>query len=277
MAIARNNPWLLVLPLVLLLCAFFILPIGRILWISVSDPSLGVGNYARLGSNEALQRVLLTTFRIASITTVVAVLLGYLVAYVMTHAGPVHRLWIMSFVLIPFWVSVLVRTFSWLVLLRKEGVLNSSLLAAGLVSSPVEWVYNELGVLIGMVHYMIPFAVLPIYSSLSGMDQRLANASRSLGAGPLRTFFSVTLPLSAPGIVASAIVVFVFSLGFFVTPAVLGGGKAVMIAEYVNVQILKTVRWGIGTMMASLLLLAVFFLLLLLSRFVNVPRLFGAK
>ena len=273
----RNNPWLSVLPLFLILCVFFLAPLGRILWMSVSEPTLGLDNYARLATNGALQRVLATTFRIAALTTVFAILLGYLIAYVMAHAGPLHRMWITSFVLIPFWVSVLVRTFSWLVLLRSGGVVNEGLMAGGLLAQPLPLVYNEFGVMIGMVHYMTPYAVLPLYSSLKGIDARLPDASRSLGAGPVRTFLSVVLPMSMPGIVAAAIIVFIFNLGFFVTPAVLGGGKVVMIAEYVNVQILKTVRWGIGTMMASLLLLSVFFLLLALSRAVDIPRIFGAR
>jgi len=126
-----------------------------------------------------------------------------------------------------------------------------------------------------MVHYMVPYAVLPLYAGMKGIDPALAAASRSLGAGPARTFVKVFLPLSLPGIFAAGLLVFVLSLGFLVTPAILGGGKVVMIAEYVRLQIFQTVRWGVGTMMASVLLLSVLALIALLSRVVDVRRLFG--
>jgi len=270
-----RSPWLLVMPLVLGLLVFYLLPLGNVLWISVSDPRPGFGNYVRLAESEALQRVLWTTFRIAGETTFFALLLGYLVAYVMAHAGPRHRLWITAFVLVPFWVSVLVRAFSWLMLLGTEGLINQALLGTGWIGHPLALVRNELGVVIGMVHYMVPYAVLPLYANFKGIDPRLSSASRSLGAGPARTFGQVFLPLSLPGIFAAGLLVFVLSLGFLVTPAILGGGKAVMIAEYVRVQIFQTVRWGVGTMMASVLLLSVMVLILVLAKLVDVRKLFG--
>jgi putative spermidine/putrescine transport system permease protein len=147
----------------------------------------------------------------------------------------------------------------------------------GIITQPLELLYNETGVVIGMVHYMVPYAVLPLYANMQGIDPRLADASRSLGAGPLTTFLRIFLPLSLPGIAAAGVLVFIFSLGFFVTPALLGGGRVVMIAEYVSVQILQTVRWGVGTMMASVLLLTVVLLLLAMSRVVDLRRLFGAR
>ena len=274
----RASPyWLLLLPLLVPLVLLYLVPLGRVLWISFTDPTPGLANYERLLAFPALQRVLFTTLRIGAITTGLALLLGYLVAYVMVHAGPRHRLWVTAFVLVPFWVSLLVRAFAWLTLLRTEGVINQALLGWGLVAQPLALVHNELGVVIGMVHYMVPYAVLPLYANMQGIDPRLADASRSLGAGPLTTFLRIFLPLSLPGIAAAGVLVFIFSLGFFVTPALLGGGKVVMIAEYVSVQILQTVRWGVGTMMASVLLLTVVLLLLAMSRVVDLRRLFGAR
>ena len=274
----RASPyWLLLLPLLVPLVLLYLVPLGRVLWISFTDPTPGLANYERLLAFPALQRVLFTTLRIGAITTGLALLLGYLVAYVMVHAGPRHRLWVTAFVLVPFWVSLLVRAFAWLTLLRTEGVINQALLGWGLIAQPLALVHNELGVVIGMVHYMVPYAVLPLYANMQGIDPRLADASRSLGAGPLTTFLRIFLPLSLPGIAAAGVLVFIFSLGFFVTPALLGGGKVVMIAEYVSVQILQTVRWGVGTMMASVLLLTVLLLLLAMSRVVDLRRLFGAR
>jgi len=274
----RASPyWLLLLPLLVPLVLLYLVPLGRVLWISFTDPTPGLANYERLLAFPALQRVLFTTLRIGAITTGLALLRGYLVAYVMVHAGPRHRLWVTAFVLVPFWVSLLVRAFAWLTLLRTEGVINQALLGWGLVAQPLALVHNELGVVIGMVHYMVPYATLPLYANMQGIDPRLADASRSLGAGPLTTFLRIFLPLSLPGIAAAGVLVFIFSLGFFVTPALLGGGKVVMIAEYVSVQILQTVRWGVGTMMASVLLLTVLLLLVAMSQVVDLRRLFGAR
>jgi putative spermidine/putrescine transport system permease protein len=268
-------PWLLVLPLLVTLCALYLAPLANVLWISVTDPQPGLGNYERLLNSEPLQRVLWSTFRIAGLTTLLTLLLGYLVAYTMAHAGPRHRLWITAFVIVPFWVSVLVRAFAWLTLLRTEGLVNAALTSHGLIETPLALVHNELGVLIGMVHYMVPYAVLPLYANMQGIDNRFVAASRSLGAGPTMTFLRVYLPLSMPGVVAAGVLVFILSLGFLVTPAILGGGKVVMIAEYVRVQILQTVRWGVGAMMASVLLVTVMFLLAALSRAINLRKLFG--
>jgi putative spermidine/putrescine transport system permease protein len=278
-AVARRrtsaSAWGLVLPLMAALLLLYLLPLANILWISVTDPAPGLGNYQRLADSDAMQRVLWTTFRVAAWTTLCAVVLGYLVAYVMLHASPRHRVWITAFVLVPFWVSVLVRAFAWLTLLRSEGLVNGALAGLGLITEPLPLVRNEFGVLVGMVHYMVPYAVLPLYAGMKGIDPALGAASRSLGAGPLRTFARVFLPLSLPGIFAASLLVFVLSLGFLVSPAILGGGKVVMIAEYVRLQIFQTVRWGVGTMMASVLLLSVLALIAMLSRVVDVRRLFG--
>jgi len=177
---------------------------------------------------------------------------------------------------LPFWISVLVRAFSWVTLLRNNGLINQALLDAGLIAEPLALVRNELGVIIGMVHYMTPFAVLPLYANMRGIDPRLVAAARGLGASPLAAFARVFLPLSLPGIIGSGVLVFIFSLGFYVTPAILGGGKVLMVAEYISLQITETLRWGLGSMLASTLLIAVFAVMALLSRFVNLRRLFGA-
>ncbi len=269
--------WGLVVPLLAALLVLYLAPLVNLLWISVSDPSPGLGNYQKLLTSGAMQRVLWASLRIAGITTAIALLLGYLVAYVMLHAGPRHRLWIGAFVLIPFWVSVLVRAFAWLTLLRTEGLVNQALLGIGAIAAPLALVRNEFGVLVGMVHYMVPYAVLPLYANMKGIDRRLVPASRSLGAGPLRSFVSVFLPLSLPGIVAAGVLTFILSLGFLVTPAILGGGRVVMISEYVRLQIFQTIRWGLGTMMATVLLATVLLLLVALSRVVDMRQLYGAK
>jgi len=269
--------WLMVLPLMVLVAAFYGWPLLNILRLSVTDPAPGLGNYAALFRDPALARLIWTTLRICAITTVVSVMGGYLLAYVMTHSSPDRRNWMLMLVMMSFWISVLVRAFAWLMLLGRNGLLNSVLVRAGIVAEPLELVRNELGVLIGMVHYMIPYATLPLLANMQGIDPRLATASRSLGAGPLYGFFRIFLPLTVPGIVAASLLVFIVSLGFYVTPAILGGGKVLMIAEYVSVQVLITLQWGTASMLATLLLIGVFGLLFVLSRFMKVSQAFGAQ
>jgi putative spermidine/putrescine transport system permease protein len=157
----------------------------------------------------------------------------------------------------PLWTSVLVRAFAWVALLQNNGVINSALLGVGVTDHPLAMIRNELGVVIGMVHVMIPYATLPIYSAMRAVDPRLSQAARSLGAPPWSTFWRVFLPLTLPGVGAGMILVFITSIGFYVTPIVLGGGKVVMIAEYISVQITETLRWGLGSMLATVLLAVV--------------------
>jgi len=275
---SRINPyWALALPLVLFLTVIYLYPIGQVLWISFSDPEVGFQNYERLVTNRGILKMLGNTFRICLITTAISLVLGYLVAYAMAHVTERHRIWILMFVLVPFWVSVLARAFSWVVLLHDNGIINRALLDWGLITEPVHLVRNELGVLIGMTHYMIPYAVLPLYANLRGIDPRLVSAARGLGAGPFESFWRVYLPLSLPGIAGAGLLVFILTLGFFVTPSILGGGKTLMIAEYVSVQILQTVRWGVGSMLAMVLLVLVFLVFAVMSRVVDLRTMFGAK
>jgi len=272
----RGAYWLLVAPALFLILALYLFPLTRVLWISVAEPKLGLHNYALLFTNGAIQRILLTTARICLMTTALTLVGGYLAAYALVHVGERQRQWMMFCVLLPFWLSVLVRAFAWVMLLRREGAVNSALLALGIIDAPLTLVRNEVGVVIGMVHYMLPFAILPLYANMQGIDRRLVAAARGLGARPFAAFLRVFLPLSLPGIVGAAVLVFVFSLGFFITPAILGGGKTVMIAEYIGANILNNVRWGLATMLASSLLVTVFLTLALMSRVVDMKKLFGA-
>jgi len=267
----------LILPLLALLLALYAYPLLKVLWISFSDPELGFGNYAKLVTATGIRRMLWTTFKVCIITTSLSMLFGYIVAYAMVHVTDRHRLWMMLFVLVPFWVSVLARAFSWTTLLGDTGIVNTELTGWGLIDQPIPMMRNQLGVLIGMVHYMVPYAVLPLYAAMKGIDPRVVSAARGLGAGPFEAFWRVFLPLSLPGIIAAGVLVFILTLGFFVTPAILGGGKTLMIAEYISAQILTTARWGVGSMCAVVLLVLVFLLLGIMSRFVNLRSLFGAK
>ena len=267
---------LLVGPLPLLLIVLYVVPfLGIAAW-SVTLPEPGLGNFERLATDGPALAVILRTLRICFITTAIALILGYLLAYHWVF-GSARVRWLVELgILIPFWISVLVRTFGWLVLLGREGLINDALVASGLTDEPLALVRNEIGVIIGMVHFMVPFAVLPIASSLRQMDRRLTLASRGLGARPLTTFLFIVLPLSLPGIVGAATIVFVFSLGFFVTPAILGGGRTVMVAEYIYLQIFQTTNWGFGAALSLLLIVIVAGLVALVARVARLHKLAGA-
>jgi putative spermidine/putrescine transport system permease protein len=277
MPMPRNAGWwALLLPAFLLMTVFYVLPILQVLTISVTEPEPGFGNYASLLTNMGVQRVIATTLRICIITTVVALLLGYALAYVITLATPRAQRWWLLGVLLPLWISVLVRAFAWVTLLRRQGLVNEGLQAAGIIDQPLPLVWNEFGIIVGMVHYMVPYAVLPMLASMREIDPRLLAAARGLGASRLTVFGRVFLPLSSPGLIAAGVLVFIFSLGFYITPAILGGGKTLMAAEWIKLQILDIVRWGLGTMLATVMVAAILVTLGVFSRVVNLRRLFGS-
>jgi putative spermidine/putrescine transport system permease protein len=176
---------------------------------------------------------------------------------------------------VPFWISILVRAFAWILLLRAEGLINNLLIALHVIDDPLDLLYNEFGVIVGTIHYMIPIAVLTLYGQMEGIDRRLLTAARGLGAGPFFAFRTVFLPLSIPGIVAATILIFINGIGFFIIPALLGGGKTLMLAEYIGLLITTTVNWGLGTTLATVLVLIVLGLLFTMSRFVNLRRALG--
>jgi len=268
--------WALLAPAFLLMTAFYLVPIAQVLAISFTEPSPGFGNYERLLTNPAVQRVIGTTLRICLITTLISLALGYALAYVIALASPRARRWWLLGVLVPLWISVLVRAFAWVTLLRRQGLVNQGLQAMGAIEQPLALVWNETGIVIGMVHYMVPYAVLPILGAMREIDPRVLAAARGLGASRFTVFRRVFLPLSAPGLAAAAVLVFIVTLGFYITPAILGGGKTLMAAEWIKLQILDLVRWGLGAMLASVMVLAILVTLGLFARVVNLRRMFGA-
>jgi len=275
-AVWRSSPaTVLVLPAVLLVVCFCLVPVCRILWLSVTDPAPGLGNYAQLVSNATLGRIVGTTVTLSIVSTLITVVLGYLVSYAMVHVSGREVRLMFFFILLTFWLSVLARSFAWIVLLSRDGPVNQALMMWGIVNQPIQLVRNTFGVLLGMVHVMLPFAILPLYSALSGIDQKLTSAARGLGCGPVRAFLWVFLPLSGPGLAAATVLVFVFSLGFFITPAILGGGRVIMIAEYIRSQFEVTLRWGYAAMLAATLLFSVFATLAIAARFVNLRNVVG--
>jgi putative spermidine/putrescine transport system permease protein len=266
---------LLLIPLPLLLVVFYLLPFLGVVGWSFTLPEPGIEQYQRIASDPAIHDMLWRTLRLCLTVSSLALIIGYLLAYCWVFSPPFWQRMVEICIFIPFWISVLVRAFGWLIALRSNGVLNGSLMGLGLIDQPLQLTRNETGVVIGMLHFMVPYALFPLLSSMRQLDQRVLLASRGLGAGAVRTFWQVLLPQTLPGLLGAFIMVFVFCLGFFITPVLLGGGQTVMIAEYVFLQMFQTSNWGLGAALSVVLLALVSALIWLLLRITRVTRLVG--
>jgi putative spermidine/putrescine transport system permease protein len=243
---------LLALPAVIVLGVFFVVPAIRLAWLSVSTPELGIGNYTGLATDGVVVTVVLRTLGMAAIVTVLCVLCAYPYAYLMTIVGPRWRAVLTALVLLPFWTSLMARTFAWVVLLQDTGVVNALLAAVGL--GPTRLLGTTAGVSIAMAQVMLPFMVLPVYAAMRGIDRRLVDAAMGLGARPINAFLRVYLPLSLRGVAAGATLVMVLSLGFYVTPSLVGSPQQSMLAQLISVQVNQLLNFGAAGALAVTLL-----------------------
>jgi putative spermidine/putrescine transport system permease protein len=243
-----------VAPAALFLTIIFAMPVGVMLLKSITDPTLGPQNFFKLIESSVYIGALSNTVIVSASVTALCVLLGYPMAYLMAHSSERIRRILIFIVLVPFWSSILVRTFAWMVLLQNKGLINSVLINIGIIDFPLRLIYNRTGVLIGMVHILLPFLILPLYSVLTRIDESYTSAASSLGASPVKNFLRVYLPLSLPGIASGAVLVFVMGLGYYITPALLGGPKDLMIAQLIEMQIADFGNWGLAGALAVILL-----------------------
>lgn len=239
-------------PAMLLLLTLFAAPLLRLLALSVAGGSLVA--YERALTNELYLRVIFETFKIAAIVTLLTLALGYPVAYVMATSGRVWQLVGIAFVLLPFWTSILVRTYAWMVMLGRNGVVNRALIGWGVIDSPLPLLNNLAGVLIGMVHVLLPYMILPVFNAVKNVDPDLVLAAVGLGAPRWRAFLRITLPLTMNGVAAGVTLVFTLSLGFFITPALLGGGRVVMVANLIEEQVRELLNWAFAGALSAILL-----------------------
>lgn len=267
-----TRAWL-VAPSLLFLGIAFVVPIVLMAWRSLTDPS--PSNYLEFFESALYRNVLWTTIRTALIVTVVTLLLAYPYALLMHLSGPKLAAVLGVVVLLPFWSSFLVRSYAWIVLLQNSGVVNQLLLDAGIVDSPVQLMRNTLGVAIGLSHIFLPFMVLPIYAAMRRVDPDLVPAANSLGAAPFTAFRKVFFPLTKPGVMAGCLLVFVLTLGFYITPALLGSPRNMMYSELVEFQINQLLDFGAGSALAMILLVVTGLLLWAGSRFVRVEDFVG--
>jgi putative spermidine/putrescine transport system permease protein len=252
----RHGPVLLLLPPLLILLVGFLLPITLLLSRSLFDPAFTLDHYRRLFTVPAYFAILLYSFETALVTTALTLAFAYPYAYALTLAPPSYRALLISIVMLPFWTNVLVRCYSWMLILQTKGLLNTALIDwFRLPLQPLPLMFNFVGVVVGMVHYVLPPMVLILYSVMKSIDLGLVRAAEGLGAHPMRAFWRVFVPLSMPGVRAACVLIFILSLGFFVTPALLGGRQDVTIAMLIDMQFTELVNWGFGSALASVLLI----------------------
>ena len=255
-------------PGILLVGIIIVLPIGWLFWLSLFDEAgmLSTANYARFFNQPSYVRTFITTFQVAFIVTGLCVLIGYPVTYMLSQIPRWIAGLCMIFVILPFWTSVLVRTYAWLVILQRKGLVNTWLIDLGLIDTPIQLAHTFTGTVIGMTHILLPFLILPLYASMKSIDQDYLRAGMNLGAGPTATFRQIFLPLSLPGLAAGVVIVFVLCLGFFVTPALMGGGKVIMWAMRMEQTTSLYANWGAGSALGVVLLAVTLGLLWLFQR-----------
>ncbi|HKO10030.1 MAG TPA: ABC transporter permease [Alphaproteobacteria bacterium] len=266
----------LLLPALVFLAIFFAYPMIDIVMRSFAGPGgFTLAHYGQVIEHPVYLRVFQITFEIAFTVTLLTLLLGYPLAYVLAGAGKLAAGAIMACVLLSFFTNILVRTYAWMIILGPEGVINQLLRYEGLGS--VKLLYNRYGVLIGMTYALLPYMVLTLYSVMSGIDRRFLQAARNLGASDWRAFWHVFLPLSLPGVVGGSLLVFILSVGYFITPRLLGGARDQMIAMVIEQHVELGVNWGFASALAIILLVLTTAGFMLYDRLVGLKSLFESK
>jgi putative spermidine/putrescine transport system permease protein len=255
----RDSLWLLG-PIALLYGVFALVPFALIIRFATAD---GGSHFLTVLRSPLLLKAATNTVVISLMTTVVALVIAYVLAAGLWRAGPGLRRVLLGFVLLPFWTAVLIKNFAWAALLQDNGVVNSLLQASGLTSGPVTLLHNRLAVIIGMVHYVLPYAVFPIFNAMLAIDGKVERAARSLGAGTWSVVRHIIFPLTLPGVYSAAVLVFVVSVGFFITPVILGAPSDMMIANLVRYYVHELVDFNAGSALAVLILAAVIPLVIL--------------
>ena len=267
----------LALPALLVILLLIVLPVGWLAWQSIYHDGLTLENYRRIVSEDIYWRSFALTFEISLLVTVLALLLGYPIAYAASAAPKGLSIVILALVVLPFWTSVLVRAYAWLALLQRTGVINHLLQGLGIIDEPLALVHNTFGTVVATLHILLPFMVLPLYATMQKIPRDLLQAGASLGGSPSHTFWRIFLPLSLPGVLAGSTLVFVLSLGFYITPELLGGGRTVMVSMLVSRNVELYNQWGAASAVGVVLLVGVAVIFLVVSRFIPLDRVLGQK
>jgi ABC-type spermidine/putrescine transport system permease subunit I len=264
-------------PALLVLVVLFVVPLLGILNRSVFKAGYTLQFYRQAFGTPIYLTVIGLTFRTAAVVTLICLALGYPLAYVLVNVRPRAARLLMIVVVLPFFTSIIVRTYAWMVLLGRNGVVNQYLVALGFTDTPLPFLYNQTGVLIGMSYVLLPFLILTAYSVMRGIDPGLIRAAHSLGASRFQAFRRIFLPLSLPGIAGGTLLVFILSLGFFITPALMGGPSDIMIAMLIEREVEFTLNWSFASALAVILLLVTLVGFALYNRIVRLERVFEGR
>lgn len=265
-------------PLLLVVAYFVVLyvyPISRLLLGSFLDPGLSLANYYRFFRSPVYLNRLVYTVRVAFGVALCCLVLGYPLAYLLTRVSSATRSLLMAMIIMPMWISVLVRTYAWMVLLGRAGVLNRVLQGIGITSQPVGLMYNTFAVFFGMVSMLLPYTVLPMYSVMDSIDGSLVKAASNLGATPFQSFRHIFFPLSLPGVASGGLLVFIIALGFYITPALLGGPGNLMIANLIDITVNRLLDWGFGAAQSVILLIVALAIFYVYNRYLGLDKLLG--
>lgn len=261
--IGKHGLKLLLTISVTFLLVFMILPILDMFTKSVVDDNGFTWSYFKEFFSKSLYaKILLNTIRLSLIIGLVTIVLGYPVAYLMNRVGPVLRCIIMGCVQIPFWTSLLVRTYSWIAILQNQGVVNVVLQKLGIIKQPIQLLYNDAGVIIVMTYIMLPYMIFSISSVMGQIDKNVIIASRSLGAGKTMTFFRIFLPLSLPGIMSGFFIVFLNTMGYYIVPALVGGQKSQMFSQTIQNELSGVLNWNFASAISIILVMVTMMIVL---------------
>lgn len=253
MTMRRPIILLLLAPAVLLVGLLFVLPLAGVMGLSIHDgTSFSLEPIRELLNSRVARVVLERTFFVAATVTAICLLLGYPAAYFMSGLKPKTRAYVTYLILLPFWISILIRTYTWIVILGREGIVNTGLAALGF--APVQVLYTDLAVYIGMVQILLPIVIITCLASMLDIEKDLVRAARSLGASKAQAFWKVFFPLSVSGAATGGLICFILCLGFFVTPALLGGRRSILISNLIDLQVHQTLNWAFAAVLATALL-----------------------
>lgn len=261
------------LPLLIIMLAGFVAPLCVILKMSIYNDGFTLKYFLEFFTNKTYLMIFGRTFKTALTVTVLCLLIGYPVAFFLSTLKPKTANTLRTFVIIPFWVSILIRTFAWKVILGNNGVINKFLLGIGIIDKPLSLLYNSFAVHISMVHILLPFMILTLYGAMKGISPSYYNAGLSLGARPWRAFIDIYLPMSAPGILSGTLMVFIQALGFYITPSILGGSNDTMLPVVIDLQVNRAMNWNLASAMAVVLLVSTLIIIAVYTKFLGVDKL----
>ena len=272
-----NNNSGLIVPIFVFYMGLFFYPLIRVLLFSVFDPAFTLKYYYKFFQTSIYMHVFLLTFKLGLIVTAVCIVLGYPVAYLLANAPRRVQGPLMICVIISFWTSLLVRTYAWMVILQRKGLLNTFLLKIGIIDKPIKLIYNTFGVSLGMINILLPFMILTLYGVMKGIDKNLLKASQNLGANPFQSFLRVYFPLSMPGVTGGALLVFVIAIGFYITPSLMGGLKDITVSLLIENEIRKLLNWGYASTLSVILLVITLGFIYIYNHFLGLDRLLGGE